>query len=78
MRRFRPKTWSENAREMADFQIAQIVLTPEYASIEKALDFFSNSYRADIIKRRAAKRFGRWRRYNNTVYTKNIIKFWDK
>jgi hypothetical protein len=56
MRTYRPKSWSAQAREMADHQVTQTIVSgnPVFS-----LRFFGNSYRAPIIRRRAAKRFGR-------------------
>lgn len=56
MKKYRPKSWSEQAREMANEQIRS---TLETSNPVWSLRFFSNSYRADIIRHRAAKRFGR-------------------
>jgi len=57
MRTFRPKSWSEQAREMCDEQIMWI--HTGWQTIEDAKKFFSNSYRHPLITNRAAKRFGR-------------------
>ena len=56
MRKYRPKSWSAQAREMADKQIFQ---TMQDGNPVFSLRFFGNSYRAPIIRGRAAKRFGR-------------------
>lgn len=56
MKKYRPKSWSEQARKIADEQIRS---TLESGDPVWSLRFFSNSYRADIIRHRAAKRFGR-------------------
>lgn len=57
MRTWRSASWSQQAREMCDKQIEYI--NGGHAFIEDALHLFSNSYRAPIIRGRAAKRFGR-------------------
>lgn len=57
MRTWRPASWSQQAREMCDKQIEYI--NGGHAFVEDALHLFSNSYRAPIIRGRAAKRFGR-------------------
>lgn len=55
MRNWHPKGWSEQARELADRQVEYVV--HGYKTIKEVLHFFSISYRADIIKYRAEKRF---------------------
>lgn len=60
MRTWRPKSWSQQAREMCDQQIEYI--NADIGTVEFALHLFSNSYRAPLIRYRAAKRFGRKRR----------------
>lgn len=82
MIKYRPKSWSQQAREMADKQFATYVAANECGDPESwlldpklrlweeehYLHFFSNSYRAPIIRQRAAKRFGRLvRKYKNQV-----------
>lgn len=67
MRTYRPKSWSAQARIMADNQIRQ---TLESGNPVYSLRFFSNSYRADIIRLRAAKRFGRAMRKHGIDITK--------
>lgn len=57
MRAYHPKSWSQQAREMCDRQIEQI--NSGWQTINGAVKFFSQSYRAEIIKNRTAKRFGR-------------------
>ena len=57
MRTYHPKSWSQQAREMCDRQVAQI--NAGWSTIENATKFFSNSYRHHLIRERAAKRFGR-------------------
>ena len=57
-KKWRPKSWSVQAREMADNQIK--LVTFQVNSIEYAKEFFSKSYRPKIIRYRAAKRFGKW------------------
>ena len=55
MRNWHPKGWSEQARELADRQVEYVVYGNK--TIKEVLHFFSISYRADIIKHRAEKRF---------------------
>ena len=55
MRKWHPKGWSEQARELADRQVEYVVYGNK--TIKEVLHFFSISYRADIIKYRAEKRF---------------------
>ena len=55
MRNWHPKGWSEQARELADRQVEYVVYGNK--TIKEVLHFFSISYRADIIKYRAEKRF---------------------
>ena len=55
MRNWHPKGWSEQARELADRQVKYVVYGNK--TIKEVLHFFSISYRADIIKYRAEKRF---------------------
>ena len=57
MRNWHPKSWSGQARELADRQIEYVVYGDK--TIKEVLHFFSISYRADIIKYRAEKRFMR-------------------
>jgi len=70
MKTYRPKSWSAQARIMADNQIRQ---TLESGNPVYSLRFFSNSYRADIIRLRAAKRFGRAMRKHGIDITKYEI-----
>ena len=71
MKKYRPKSWSEQARKMADNQIRY---TLETGDPVWSLRFFSNSYRADIIRYRAAKRFGRaMRKVGINIYQFEII-----
>lgn len=71
MRAYRPKSWSAQAREMAD---RQIYYTLKSGNPVYSLRFFSNSYRADIIRHRAAKRFGRaMRKYGIDITKFEII-----
>ena len=55
MRNWHPKGWSEQARELADRQVEYAVYGNK--TLKEVLHFFSISYRADIIKYRAEKRF---------------------
>ena len=64
MRSYYPKSWTQQARKMADNQIEQI-LDGEITRAE-ATRFFADSYHAPIIRYRAAKRFGREMRKNNS------------
>ena len=57
MKTWRPKSWSEQARDLCDRQIA--LIKAGINSIECSLAFFSDSYRHPLIRQRAAKRFGR-------------------
>ena len=57
MKKWRPASWNQQARRMCDLQVAYV--NSGNALIEDALRFFSTSYRAPIIRGRAAKRFGR-------------------
>lgn len=57
MKTYRPKSWSQQAREMCNEQVWQI--KAGFQTVEGATEFFSNSYRPEIITGRAAKRFGR-------------------
>lgn len=53
-----PESWSQQARRMCDDEIWSV--NNGWSTIEGAIHFFSNSYRAPIIRHRAAKRFGRY------------------
>ena len=57
MKNWHPKSWSKQARELADRQVEYVVYGDK--TIKEVLHFFSISYRADIIKYRAEKRFVR-------------------
>lgn len=57
MKAYHPKSWSQLARKMCNEQIMSI--ENGWQTINGAIKFFSESYRADIIRNRAAKRFGR-------------------
>ena len=50
-------SWSQQARNMADIQIDNINVG--YATLDDAVYLFANSYRAPIIRYRAAKRLHR-------------------
>lgn len=74
---YRPKSWSQQARQMADRQFGYFInanecgdpeswllqLDPETgwtcADEDSYIHFFSISYRHPLIRRRAAKRFGK-------------------
>jgi hypothetical protein len=53
-----PESWSKQARNMSNNEIWSV--NNGWTTIEGAIRFFSNSYRAPIIRQRAAKRFGRY------------------
>lgn len=55
MKNWHPKSWSEQSRELADRQVEYVVYGDK--TIKEVLHFFSISYRSDIIKYRAEKRF---------------------
>lgn len=57
MRIWRPLSWSQQARKMCDLQVEYV--NYGHSFIENSLSLFSNSYRAPIIRQRAAKRFGK-------------------
>ena len=74
MRTYHPESWSYQAREMCDRQIASI--NTGWQTIIGASEFFSSSYRHFMITTRAAKRFGRAVRMGNvheniTLYNKH-------
>lgn len=60
MKKYRPASWSQQAREMCDIQIEMV--RRGYTTVEDVMKFFATSYRPDIIRQRAAKRFYRWLR----------------
>lgn len=76
MKSYYPKSWSKQAREMADYQVAAI--NAGVGSVEFAINFFSNSYRAPIIRYRAAKRFGRLRRAGKINPPKEKVQIWQQ
>lgn len=55
--RYKPQSWSQQAREMSDMIIQQV--NSGWRTIADAHKFFQNSYRHPLIRGRAAKRFGR-------------------
>lgn len=57
MRIWRPLSWSQQARKMCDLQVEYV--NYGHSFIEDSLNLISNSYRAPIIRQRAAKRFGK-------------------
>ena len=57
MKTWHPESWSKQARNMSNDIIESINVG--YETIEGAINFFSRSYRAPIIRYRAAKHFGR-------------------
>jgi hypothetical protein len=75
MLKYRSKSWSQSARQMCEDQISEI--NTGWQTIEGAVKFFHDSYRADIIKRRAAKMFGKALKANKVhedleLYNRNI------
>ena len=58
MKTWRPESWSQQARNMCDNEIWCV--NNGWSTIAGARHLFSNSYRAPIIRQRAAKRFGRY------------------
>lgn len=62
MKTWHPDSWSKQARELADTIYSQYL--DGSRSLEDAENFFSNSYRNPLERRRAAKRFGRLLRKN--------------
>ena len=76
MKTWRPKSWSAQAREMADYQISQTIVSgnPVFS-----LRFFGTSYRSPKIRRRAAKRFGRkMRQLGINIFSYQIANERDK
>ena len=69
-KKWRPESWSVQARELADKMISQVVL--QQREIKEAREFFSISYRCKLERYRAAKRFGRWERTANKAYTRKL------
>lgn len=57
MRNFHPESWSAQARELGDKAINNV--NSGYWSEEQAKRFFNLSYRAPLIRYRAAKRYCR-------------------
>lgn len=57
MRTYRPKSWSQQARELCDREVESIACG--YQTVEGAIAFFAISYRAPIIRYRAVTRFMR-------------------
>lgn len=56
-RTYHAKSWNTQAKEMCDAQIKQI--NSGWQTIDRAIHFFSISYRPPIVRYRAAKRFGK-------------------
>ena len=70
MKTWHPKSWSAQARAMADKQITQ---TLRSGNPSFSLHFFSQSYRAPIVRGRAAKRFGRaMKKYGIDIFSYKI------
>lgn len=57
MKTYRPKSWSQQAREMCQKQINQV--NSGWSTIDHAVYFFHWSHRNKLITQRAAKMFGR-------------------
>lgn len=62
MRTYHPRSWSRQARELSWREIHSV--NGGYCTLNEAINFFSKSYRAPIIRYRAAKHFGRKVREN--------------
>ena len=60
MRTYHPDSWSKQARRLSD----RIIENVKYGdwTYEEGARFFNTSYRHSLIRGRAAKRYGRWRR----------------
>lgn len=67
-RTYHPKSWTQQAREMADKIFRQVIYYTyahpeewheEFTPEEWATEFFQNSYRHPLIRERAAGRYGR-------------------
>lgn len=56
MKTWHPESWSQQARNLSNNVIESV--NTGYKTIKEATDFFSHSYRAPLIRYRAAKRFG--------------------
>lgn len=79
MVRYKPDSWTAQAREMANSQIEAINYCD--ATIFHATQLFSHSYRHWRIRYRAAKRFGRELRLGHiheTVYARQKEKEYFK
>ena len=57
MKKMKTMSWSMKARKMCYSQLSQYLQGE--ATEQECVEFFSTSYRAPIIKIRAAKKFGR-------------------
>lgn len=57
MKTYHPKSYSQQAREMCDYQIG--LINAGWATVESAVNLFHNSYRAKLVRSRAARRFSR-------------------
>lgn len=57
MKTWHPESWSQQARNLSNDVIESV--NKGYRTIKEATNFFSHSYRAPIIRYRAAKHFGR-------------------
>ena len=58
MKKFRPRSWSEQARKMAARYYCEILMFEDFTESE-AVTFIHHSYRAPLIRYRAAKKLGR-------------------
>lgn len=58
MKKFRPRSWSEQAREMATKYYGEVLQYEDFTE-SNAVTFIHHSYRAPLIRYRAAKKLGR-------------------
>ena len=58
MKKFRPRSWSEQARDMAVRYYNEVFQYEDFTESE-AVTFIHHSYRAPLIRYRAAKKLGR-------------------
>ena len=61
MKQYRPPSWSAQARKLADRIVDNHIddgTCPPW-TLEQCINFFRTSYRNDLIRQRAVKRFGR-------------------
>ena len=76
MRAFHVQSWSEQAREFYD-NIEHNVNCGGW-SIDHAIYFIHNSYRAPIIRGRAAKKFGRRLRAGRIAESPKAVAEWQE